>query len=240
MTTLAILVGTLPIFSRGFIEVTPFGFPIAVLSLCFSGAFSKTSVSDLRAYVGAVLSILAGYLHGVYLLVPIFLLLSSFLSPKIDRRKLLSITLAGMSSGLVVLISMHLILDLKIVTGDATGGGDGRILPANIFTINHIIQTCALISFGSILSLFNAKPKARFSYKNILGFGLYGSFLLLWNFDLGWRQDLDLIIASSVVLLNSGNLKETREKGRLTDFVAPLVIGLGTSFVLGEIDWVFI
>jgi hypothetical protein len=240
---MAVVVGCLPIFSRRFLEVTPYGFPIAVSALCVAGAFSDRIVRKGRMYIAGFLGICAGFFHGAYLLVPLVLLVAAISHPKAIRWYLVLRTSLAMGIGLIFLVFLNLVFGTRIVAGDAKGGGDGRILPPDIWSIGHLNQTFMLLISGSVLMLFQFRHGnlLRIHPKDFLALAIFGSFLFLWNFDLGWRQDLDLIIASSVILLWSPSYQitphtqKTQKYSQL--FIAVLAVNIW--LVLGQVEWVF-
>jgi hypothetical protein len=201
-------------------------------------------VRESRIYLGGFFAICAGYFHGVYLLVPFLLLLAAITTSKVNRWFLTLRTSIAMIAAVILLVLTSLIFDTKIVPGDANGGGDGRILPSSILSFEHLRQTVVLLMFGSFLILY----QFRFGYsikqktRNFLAPAIFFGFLFLWNFDLGWRQDMDLIIASSVVLLWSRNhesLYET-QKIRKRDLLLLAVLVANMSLLLSEVEWIFI
>ena len=244
LIAIAVVVGCLPIFSRGFIEVTPYGFPIAVSALCTAGAFSNRVVRKERIFLGGFLATCAAYFHGVYLLVPIVLLIAAFSYPKAIRRTQVLRTSLAMATGLIFLVSVNLIMGTRIITGDANGGGDGKIFPGDMWSSSHLSQTLILMTSGSVFVFYQTRPGyfLRIHPKFLVAPTVFGVFLFFWNFDLGWRRDLDLIISSSVVLLwstNSGTELEIQKSQKINKLVIAVLV-LNIWLVLGQVEWIFV
>jgi hypothetical protein len=244
LIAMSVIVGCLPIFSRGFLEMTPFGFPIAVSAMCFSGAFSIKQVSNLRVSIGAILAVLAGYFHGVYLLVPLFLVIVAVTNRTKLRRGIVFTTIASMMIGATIIALINVICQVQIIAGDATGGGDGQILPARLLSLEHLQQTLILAFFGSALVLFQFLMTnfVRSKYLKLLGPALFALFLFLWNFDLGWTRDLDLVIAASVVLIwtFSDNSDCKTRNHQFADYFMLVGMAVCMALVIGQAEWIII
>jgi hypothetical protein len=244
LIAMAVIVGCLPIFTRGFLEMTPFGFPIAVSAMCFSGAFSLKQVSNLRVSIGAILAVLASFFHGVYLLVPLFLVIVAVTNRTKLRRTILFTTIASMMLGATIIVLINLLCRVQIIAGDATGGGDGQILPARLLSLEHLQQTLVLVFFGSALFLFQflTTNSVQSKFLKLLGPGLFALFLFLWNFDLGWSRDLDLVIAASVVLIwtFSENSNSKPRNHKFADYFMISGMALCMALVIGQAEWIMI
>lgn len=220
---LAVVVGTLPIFSRDFIEVTPFGFPLAVSALLLAEDSPDNRHPDVRMVLSLVCAGCAVFTHGVYLLVVVLLVLRAGRGttgwPRLRRTAFACLIPA---STVALLAGMTCIAGFRFVAGDSRGGGDGRILPADVLDPAHLKQTFMLIVAGSPLGLMRLWRAAgsQLTADDLISFGLSGGFLLLWNFDLGWGRDLDLVLAASVVHL--GRLRRPE----------PLATGHGPKILL--------
>lgn len=142
------------------------------------------------------------------------------------------------------LVFVNLVFDTKVTLGDANGGGDGKILPADLWNHGHIVQTFVLLTSGSVFFLYQIRHGhfLTIQIRNLLAPTIFVAFLFLWNFDLGWKQDLDLIIASSVILLwtdNQESPKSTKKISRRSQLVL-FALAANMWLVLGQVGWIFI
>lgn len=203
---LAVVAGTLPIFSRDFIEVTPIGFPVAVAAFVFADDSPRDRRMSIRQTTSLMCAGGAVFMHGVYLLVVIFLCMREVVgSGKVRRWQCATLAAFFPAVTVAFLVMVTYVSGFRFVAGDSMGGGDGRILPTDVLWPDHLKQTFMLLVVGSVLGLLRifGAVQTRIGSDSLIAFSLFGGFLLLWNFDLGWVRDLDLVWAASVLHLSN-------------------------------------
>ncbi len=220
---------SLPLFMTGLVEVTPIGMPLAILALGLAGAFANREIdSHSRALMTGIFAAAAVVMHGVYLVLLVMLGIKY-----LQRNfKLFRSYLAGTSITFTLIWLTMLLTKTKTVLGDADGGGDARIIPTDFLSVPHISRAaailacgCAMFSLNLVLTNLNGSLKPKRHFFLYIGVAGVVAFTLIWNLDLGWPADYDLIAAVSVVLLwipgfDSNSQLKTRH---LLYFAGPLL-----------------
>jgi hypothetical protein len=238
----AFISGCLPIFSRGFVEVTPYGLPVAFASVMISGALAEHSVSRTRQNLAIVFALVASLLHGVFLLLVLCLLINRLID-QVRRRNLKqffdSISIVILTAALTFFLIA--LADIQISVGDASGGGDGRILPTSIFALGHILQSASLFVIGSTFLIYTFVQVGQVDLnQRLVGLMIFGSFLMFWNFDLGWQRDLDLVLAASLVTICKNQWRRTPTVTPMSSRygIIPGLVFIANMIVLSQTDWI--
>lgn len=188
----------------------------------------KNSEAFAYAYLSAAFLGLATAIHTMNAgMVPLFLIMVAMRRASARSWKTLAIeSAAGLAIiAVIYFASVGILAFLKyaIVTGDLHGGGDGKLLVPlfvttsgmeryTFFTVKHFIEAANILSISyasafavPFLCVLSKRYASFFSDKrNVLaGFGClaYISFVLLFNFDLGYPTDLDLMLALSTPMV---------------------------------------
>lgn len=113
----ATLVGTLPMFSRGYVEVIPYSVPVAILAIIFIQ--DLVSADNKRyGFAAGLVSMLAFLMHGIFLLLVAFLFFAVLTDTRQkDFRKINQVVYGS----LVALVSFTLLI---ISTGKTVVPGD--------------------------------------------------------------------------------------------------------------------
>jgi hypothetical protein len=206
LSSAAVVLGCLPLFSFGFIEVTQIAFPIGAASMLTLGGFSSTVTrSKMRILFSGCLSGLGLVVHGVILLVIVSSLFRILLLKRFGITRF-ALYLVGLTVPIVTTFVIVKATHTDVVAGDARGGGDNRMLPTDLFSFQRLIVVfaiCICISLFVIPWLFEL-IRGGFTgvgVSDLIPLSVFPGFILLWNLDLGISRDLDLVYASSLVCL---------------------------------------
>jgi len=215
--------GLLVVFLFGFVEQTQWSVPPLLLACGhfwhYSNAAAATDLRERDPRRHLLLAVawltLAGAMHaqhlGLLLGVPMLIALrrrGAWRALGID----LSLALAGVAAVLGAVLLAVRGLGFSIVAGHVHGGADGRLLlsltelfaPAHCSLIGLVLAFAApvavLVALATIHRPLTAARSSGDAGLLLLSLG-YLAFVVLMGFDLGWPQDVDLMVTMSPPLL---------------------------------------
>lgn len=208
------------VFFRGFVENPPLALPLVLL---FVGAALKhmDGGQPKHFYVAAVAGAAAGLLHGsTWFVLPAWWLTLLVVGRNAGAWptawKMLASALATHAVTVGAFAATVLLLGYRFSLGNALGGGDAgafvpllyptAFAPATFFSRDHWLRVANICFAGSPLFFVGAMAalRSRDSTPRALFLGLlalaYIGFISLWNFDLAFPGDYDLMFSLSPLL----------------------------------------
>lgn len=213
------------LFFRGYVEMTFLGLPWFLLFLLSSQRYFMSKSGLLWAAGAAVTLVLAGLTHGQFtFLLPLLPLLPWLKRGRVEWNASVWkewLIIGACAAGTAALVIGGLLLaEFHLYTGDINGGGDGeRFVPLwevtgrarfTMFSWDHVWQTLNILLLVSPLTFFApwlvlhaTNNRAHAAFTRLLAFGTLGylAFMWLWNFDLGFPTDYDLMVSMGLTFV---------------------------------------
>ncbi len=207
--------GVLVTFCFGFVEHTQWGVAPLLLACGRWARYPGGALPGRDFAVGGAWLGLAAVMHAQYagLLVALPLLALANVHHRGVRAAAFDLASGLIGAGAVAagVFAIVWLTGLRIVSGHVHGGADGNLLVplGELFGADHLTLVGLVLLFAApalaaaclvvLLSLRGALAGLRGSGLELLAAG-YVAFVVLMQFDLGWPQDVDLMVTMSAPL----------------------------------------